>query len=72
MTRYQAEIILALAENGLRITPTAKAMFLHPNTITYHVRQIKIELGRDPQDFYDMCRLLPEARRLLKESKKWL
>ena len=66
MTQIRAEVILRLAENGLDITPTGKAMFLHPNTVKYHIHKIQKETGKNPRDFYDMCYLLPLAREILR------
>lgn len=65
MTQLQAEIIVKLAENGLDITPTSRAIYLHPNTIKYHLRKIQKKTGKNPKDFYDMCELLPLAREIL-------
>lgn len=65
MKRLDAEIIVKLAENGLDIAPTARAMYLHANTLKYHIRKIQKETGKNPRDFYDMCYLLPRAKQLL-------
>ncbi len=65
MKRQDAEIIVKLADNGLDISPTGRALFLHPNTVKYHIRKIHRETGKNPRDFYDMCELLPQAKMLL-------
>lgn len=65
MKRLEAEIIVKLAENHLDISPTGRAMYLHPNTIKYHIRKIQKQTGKNPRDFYDMCELLPIAKDLL-------
>ncbi len=62
MTERQKEIVLALAENGMKPTQAAEAMFLHRNTVLYHIKQIKEETGLDPLKFYDLCKLVEIVR----------
>ena len=64
MTKLQAEIIIALAENQLSITETSRKIFLHRNSVSYHIRKITKNTGKNPLDFYDMCDLLPLARQV--------
>ncbi len=65
MTKLQAEIIVALAENQLSISETARKIYLHRNTVTYHVRKVMEQTNKNPLDFYDMCDLLPVAQKIL-------
>lgn len=65
MNKLQAETILALAENGLNITKTAKATYRNRGTVQFHVDNIRKNTGKDPQDFYDMIELVKEARAVL-------
>lgn len=65
MTRRQAEVVMALAANGLNTTRGAKAMYMSRSGFDYHVQQIKKITGMDPQDFYDMKVLEEEATRIL-------
>lgn len=67
MTVEQAEVIQALADNGLRSTRAAKVMYRHRNTIVFHIDNIRKQTGLDPLDFYDMQKLLPMAQRVLVE-----
>jgi DNA-binding PucR family transcriptional regulator len=34
---------------GLNLTRTAKALFVHPNTVVYRLRRIRELSGRDPR-----------------------
>ena len=68
MTIRQAEVIVGLAKNNMNALATARAMFVHPNTIHYNVRMIHRNTGKNPLDFYDLCELLPEARAVLGEE----
>jgi hypothetical protein len=62
VTKLQAEIVVRLANNSLNVSETAKEMFLHRNSINYHVRKIHKLTGKNPLNFYDMCDLLPKAQ----------
>lgn len=68
MTLFQAELIVRLSEHGLDVAPTARVLYMHPNTLKYHIRKIKRETGKNPRDFYDMCALLAEAKAVLKDG----
>ncbi len=65
MTQLEAKIIVGLAENNLDVSPTARKLYMHRNTIMYHLRLIQRETRKNPRDFYDMCDLLPMARQVL-------
>lgn len=65
MTPLHAEILVCLAENGLNMNAVGRVLFLHRNTIHYHVQQIYKQTGLDPRDYYDMGKLLPRANAVL-------
>lgn len=65
MTELQAEILVALAKNQLSVSETARKLYMHRTTVNYHIRQIRKLTGKNPLDFYDMCELLPQARKIL-------
>ena len=65
MTQLEAQIILLLAENNLDVSPISRILYMHRNSVMYHIRAIRKKTGKNPQDFYDMCELLPEARFVL-------
>ena len=69
MTLTQAEIIVELAKNNLNMTTTAKAMFMHRNNISYHIRQIRRNTGLNPLDFYDLNELLVKAQAVLSQEE---
>lgn len=66
MTKQQAEIIVALADNRLNISRAARVLFMHRTTVCYHIQRICDATGKNPVDFYDMCELLPVARQTLR------
>ena len=62
MKNRHKEVVLALAENGMKPTQAAEAMFSHRNTVLYYIKQIKEETGLDPLKFYDLCKLVEIVR----------
>jgi len=48
------KLVLALADNNLNVTKTAKAMYMHRNTINNKLEYIKKETGLDIQNFNDI------------------
>lgn len=68
MTDLQAEVVVALADSGLRLNTAAKKLYRHVSTIHYHVDVIRRCTGLDPLDFYDMQKLVPMAKTVLAET----
>jgi sugar diacid utilization regulator len=65
VTKLEAEIIVALAENQLRTTNASRKLYMHRTTVLYHVKEIQKATGKNPLDFYGMCELLPKARQII-------
>lgn len=57
------EIILKLADCGMSISETARQLYMHRNTVVYHVEKIKRATGKDPRNFYDLWELTQLVRR---------
>ena len=68
MTKHEAKVIIALANNGLSGRAAARSLNYHHNTIYYHQVKIRKATGLDPCDFYDMQKLLPMAEEVLQCS----
>ena len=66
--RFAAEVIVALADNSMNVTDTANAMYVHRGTVHYRAKKIREGTGLNPVNFYDLCELLPVARKILKEG----
>lgn len=47
-------LVLALANNNLNVTKTAKTIYMHRNTINNKLEYIRNETGFDIQNFYDI------------------
>lgn len=65
MTKTQAEVIVKLAKNNINAAATAREMFMHRNTVDYHIRMIYRNTGRNPLNFYDLLTLLSDAESCL-------
>lgn len=65
MTTFEAEVILGLAKNGLRVEQTAKQLYMHRSTLHRFIRKIKRDTGLNPLDFYDMEWLVAKAKTVL-------
>lgn len=68
MTLRQAEVIINLAKNNLNALATARAMFVHHNTVYYNIRMIHRNTGLNPLVFYDMVKLVPMAEEVLRND----
>jgi DNA-binding PucR family transcriptional regulator len=69
ITPTQAEVIVKLAKNSLNARATAREMFMHYQTVHYHIRMIQRNTGKDPLNFYDLLTLLPIAWGVLGEQR---
>lgn len=61
MTKRQAKIILAFAENNMQIKATAQQLYLSDGTVSYHLKRIRDQIGWNPMKFYDLCFLVGVA-----------
>ena len=58
MDERDVKIILALADNNMNESETARVLFMHRNTVIYHLGKVKRLTGLDPMNFYDLCKLV--------------
>lgn len=65
MTRQQAKIILAFAENDMEIKATAKQLYMSDGTVAYYLTRIREQMGWNPRKFYDLCYLVGVAAQRL-------
>lgn len=62
LTDIDFQIILALADNNMNESETARSLFMHRNNIVYHIGKVKKLTGLDPTNFYDLGELVKMAR----------
>ncbi len=53
LSEEQQEILHALFANQLNVSETARALFLHRNTLLYRIDKLKEKTGLDPREFSD-------------------
>ena len=70
MTKQQAKIILAFAENDMEIKATAEQLYMSDGTIAYHLKRIREQIGWNPKKFYDLCYLVGVAAQRLGGNKQ--
>lgn len=57
MTQTEIEVIKNMCEHSLSIQKVAKVMFMHRNTIVYHIERIKEKYGLNPKCYKDLKKL---------------
>ena len=65
MNKEQAKIILAFAENDMKISATAKQLYRSGDNVGYHLDKIREQMGWNPRKFYDLCYLVGVAAQRL-------
>lgn len=65
MTQIQAEIIINLAKYDMNISRTARSMYMHRNSVAYHIKMIQQKTGLNPLNFYDLYALVDQAREVI-------
>ena len=61
MTEFELKMIKMIAECDMSLQKAANKLYVHRNTLTYHIEKIKQRTGLDARRFYDLCRLLEVA-----------
>ena len=51
MTKEQAKVIMAFAENDMKVTPAAKQLHRSSENLSYHLDKIKNQIGWNPRNF---------------------
>ena len=65
MTPVRCEIVLALADTGMRATAAARKLYMNHATVLYHMKLIKAITGLDPRNFYDLGKLVQMVKKSL-------
>ena len=68
LTPVRCRIILALANNSMRVSRAAQAIEMNHSTLLYHLKWIKAITGKDPMNFYDLIDLVRMAREMLTDG----
>ena len=58
LSQDQHEVILALADNGMKVSEVARKLYASRQSIDKHIARIREITGKDPLNFYDLYDLL--------------
>ena len=61
MTEFELKMIKMLAECDMSLQKAANKLYVHRNTLTYHIEKIKQRTRLDARRFYDLLKLLKIA-----------
>lgn len=62
MNWMDKKVILTLADCNMNITQTSEKLYMHRNSVVYHIKRIKKQTGLNPLNFYDLCKLVSMAK----------
>lgn len=63
-----AHIVVAMANHSMNIGEVSRQLFMHRNTVTYHLDKVKRQTGLDPRRFYDLIELVKLAQEVLENG----
>lgn len=58
MNDLDRKIIRALADNSMNVSNVARELFMHRNTVVYHIEKIRLVTGLDPLNFWNLIKLV--------------
>ena len=58
LTEKEVETVLAFAKCDMTVYKTAKELYFSTNAIQYRLRQVEKKTGLDPNNFYDLMKLV--------------
>ena len=66
MNKEDARIIIMMADHSMNVCEVSRELFMHRNTVNYHLNNVKRQTGLDPRRFYDLVELVKMAREAVK------
>ena len=61
MTEFELKVVKMIADCDMSLQMAANKLYVHRNTLTYHIKKIKQRTGLDARRFYDLLKLLDFA-----------
>ena len=58
ITQLDMDVLVAFAENGMVASRVARQLFMHRNTVEYHLEKVKTKTGLDPRNLFHLAELL--------------
>lgn len=65
MTKQQAKVIMAYAEKNMNACAAGLLLYMSEGTVSYHLRKVFLNTGRNPRKFFDLCYLVGMAAQIL-------
>lgn len=65
LTDTDIHVVLAYADNNMNVSETGRKLFMHRNTVQYHLDVAGKKTGLSPLKFYDLVKLVG----ILKETE---
>ena len=59
------QIIIALADNNMSRNKAANAVYMHRESVVYHIKKVHRLTGLNPMNFYDLHKLVPMMKERL-------
>lgn len=53
---------------SMNVGEVSRQLFMHRNTVTYHLDKVKRQTGLDPRRFYDLVELVKMAQEVLEHG----
>ena len=69
LSEDRCKIIIALADNKMNVSEVSRQLYMHRNTVAYHINRIRQITGKDPLNFYDLYRLVMLAKE--ERAERW-
>lgn len=58
LTEFDKECVLMYAKCDMSTVSAGKSLFIHPNTLVYHLKQVHKKTGLNPRKFFDLVKLM--------------
>ena len=58
LSKIDIECVMAYAKGNMRMTNASEILFMHRNSISYHLDKVKNKTGLDPRNFFDLAKLM--------------
>lgn len=68
LQEIDAHIIKAMADFNMNVSRAACSLYMHRNTVVYHLDKVKRQTGLDPRRFYDLVELAKMAQGVLESG----
>ena len=62
LTDVDIQVVLTLANHNMNVSETSRSLYMHRNTVVYHIEKVKELTGLDPTNFHDLVELVQMAR----------